>query len=315
MFREIQNLLTTRDPNKQWLLLLIVLGIILFLILLYKRQNLTPYYEGFSQDSRFTMKRDLDVYDDLYVEIYDRLMLPNKRCNFEADKIIAMTQPSKKHSVFLDVGSGTGHLAGQLQKQGYSVFGIDKSPAMVAKSEKSFPDVQVKCGDATNEPMLYERGTFTHILCMGMTIYQFSNKMDFFRNCYFWLMSGGYLVLNLVDLDKFDTIIPGGKPPVFKSPQQYAKKRITDTIIDFLDFEYKGSYDFSNTGNSIILKETFTDTLTKNVRQNEMTLHMEKMDQIMKMATYCGFIAQGQANMQECTGDEYQYICILERPQ
>ena len=314
MFTDIYHFFTSKDPNKQWLVILIILAIIMFCILMYKRQNLAPYYEGFSQDNRFVRKENGDIYDDFYVEIYDQLMQPNKRTDFEIDKMIEMTQPSQKNSVFLDVGSGTGHLVSKLQRRGYSAIGIDKSPAMVAICEKQFPDVQVKLGDATNDPMLFDRGTFTHILCTGMTIYQFSNKMEFLQNCYFWLMPGGYLILNLVDRDRFDTIIPGGKPPLFNSPQQYANKRITDTVIDFIDFEYKGSYGFSGNGITT-LKETFTDTLTKNVRQNEMTLYMEKMDEILRMATLSGFLVQGQVSMQVCTGDECQYLCILERPQ
>ena len=315
MFSELRRFINTKNPNKQWLLLLIILGIILFCILLFKRQNLAPYFEGFSQNSRFVMKQNADIYDDLYVEIYDRLMQPEKRCDFELDQIIQMTQPSENNSVFLDVGSGTGHLVNNLQKRGYSVYGIDKSPVMVSHSTKHHPDIDVKCGDATNEPMLYDRGTFTHILCVGMTVYQFSNKMEFFRNSYYWLMPGGYLVLNLVDRDEFDTIIPGGRPPLLNSPQQYANKRITDTIIDFIDFEYKGSYKIAENGSNIMLKETFTDALTKNVRQNEMTLYMENLDDILKMASYCGFLMQGQVNMYDCTGDKHQYLYILERPQ
>lgn len=314
MFTDIYHFFTSKDPNKQWLVILIILAIIMGCILMYKRQNLAPYYEGFSQDNRFVRKENGNIYDDFYVEIYDQLMQPNKRTDFEIDKMIEMTQPSQKNSVFLDVGSGTGHLVSKLQRRGYSAIGIDKSPAMVAICKKQFPDVQVKLGDATNDPMLFDRGTFTHILCTGMTIYQFSNKMEFLQNCYFWLMPGGYLILNLVDRDRFDTIIPGGKPPLFNSPQQYANKRITDTVIDFIDFEYKGSYGFSENGITT-LKETFTDTLTKNVRQNEMTLYMEKMDEILRMATLSGFLVQGQVSMQVCTGDECQYLCILERPQ
>ena len=56
---------------------------------------------------------------------------------------------------------------------------------------------------------------------------------------------GGYLILHLVDREKFDPIVPGGRPPLLKNPQKYASSRISDTVIDFVDFKYRGKYDFS----------------------------------------------------------------------
>jgi len=309
--------LFTSNPAKYWLQTLVVLALCMILVLLYKRQNLAPYYEGFTQNSRFVLKQNADIYDDFYVDIYDRLMLPDQRCAFETAKIVEMTHPSKQHSVFLDVGSGTGHLIKQLHDRGYTVYGIDQSPTMVDRVNERVPDAHVKCGNAM-EPMVYERNSFTHVLCTGLTIYHFPNKFDFLRNCYFWLMPGGYLVIHLVDRDRFDTIVPGGKPPLLKSPQKYAKHRITDTIIDFVDFEYKASYKFDEAGGRdqrrVTFLETFTDDLTKNVRQNETTLYMEDVRTILQMASQCGFLVQGMATMEEC-GDEYQYLYILERPQ
>jgi len=314
MIKTIVSFFTSQNPDKYWLQTLVILAIIMGCILLYKRQNLSPYYEGFSQNSKFVLKQNADVYDDFYVEIYNQLMQPCKRVDFEIDSIIQMTDPNVDTSVFLDIGSGTGDLVDRLHRRGYVVFGIDRSQSMVNFAEKKYPEAQIKCGNV-NEPMLYDRGTFTHILCVGMTIYQFSDKMEFFRNAYYWLMSGGYLIVNLVDRDQFDTIVPGGKPPLLSSPQKYSQTRITDTIIDFVDFEYKGSYAFDkNQTNEVVFKETFTDELTKNVRQNEMILQMENMNDILKMATYCGFVVKGQVKMGSCTGDDHQYLCILERP-
>ena len=286
----------------------------MFCILLYKRQNLKPYYEGFSQDGRFVMKQNNNIYDEFYVAIYDRLMLVDDRAQFELEQLIATTQPSMKNSVFLEVGSGTGALLQKLQDAGYEVFGIDKSRAMVDASLKKHPDIQVKCGDV-HEPMMYDRGTFTHVICTGMTFYQFDQKMDFLRNCYYWIMPGGYLFLHLVDRDKFDTIIPGGKPPLLKAPQEYAKSRITDTIIDFIDFEYKASWKSGGTSsNEMVLKETFTDELTQNIRQNEMVFYIEPLKTTLEMIRRAGFTIQGRVDMSSC-GDPYQYYYILERPQ
>jgi ubiquinone/menaquinone biosynthesis C-methylase UbiE len=237
-------------------------------------------------------------------------MMPETKTDFEIGKIIDATQPTKK-SVFLDLGSGTGDLVNKLNSQGYLAYGIDKSKSMIEEAEKKFPNIKTKVGDVM-ESMLYENNSFTHITCLGFTIYQVANKERLFRNCYNWLMPGGYLILHLADRNKFDPIIPGGKPPLLDNPQLYATNRITDTEINFVDFLYKASYQFNDIKKTAVLKETFTDELTKNVRQNEMTLYMEDIDDILQIASKCGFLAQARFDM---INDKFQYIYILERPQ
>lgn len=312
MLKNIENFFFSKNPNMYWLQTLVLLGIIMVFILWYKRQNLAPFYEGFSQDAPFVSKYGQDIYDDFYVQIYDRLFLSDKTGAQIADKVIEMTQPTPKKSVFLDIGSGTGHTVAHLKNRGYRAYGIDISEDMVKYSNNQFPDIHIKCGDVM-EPMIFEPNTMTHILCTGLTIYQF-NKSQFFNNCYRWLMPGGYLAIQLVDPDRFDTIIPGGKPPLITSPQQYVSKRITDTIIDFIDFEYKASYFFDKNGGSTLLKETFTDGLTKNVRQNEFTLFMESIATIVAIANSQGFTLQGLVNLQDgVIRDKHQYLYILKR--
>jgi SAM-dependent methyltransferase len=185
---------------------------------------------------------------------------------------------------------------------------------MVEKSKTKNPDVQIKCGDV-NQSMVYEPGSFTHILCLGFTIYQFPDKRRFFQNCYTWLKPGGYLVIHLVDRDRFDTIIPAGKPPLVDSPQKHVAQRITDTVIDFIDFQYKSAFQFNDKEKTAVLKETFTDGMTKNVRQNELVLYMENVDEILRISSRSGFLVKSQVNMLEAVGDDYQYIVILERSQ
>jgi SAM-dependent methyltransferase len=271
--------------------------------------------EGFSQELPFVLKQQTNIYDDFYVSIYDEIMQPMKRADFECAKIIDATMPSKKHSTFLDVGSGTGALTNAIQMAGYTVEGIDISPTMKQYAETTYPDLSITCGDVT-DPMAYDRSTFSHVLCTGFTIYQFPNKLDFFQNCFYWLKPSGYLILHLVDPHKFDTIVPAGKPASLKSPQLYANKRITDTEIDFQEFSYHSTYDLANYSkdSTVIMKETFTDRATNNIRQNEMVYYMEEPDAILTKARSCGFIVHAQANYSEYNGDANQYLFILERP-
>ena len=155
MLKIIRNFFFSKNPNIYWFQTLVLLGIAMVLVLLYKRQNLSPFYEGFTQDAPFVSKYDQDIYDDFYVQIYDRLFLSDKMGVHIADKFIEMTQPAPNKSVFLDIGSGTGHVVSHLQKNGYTAYGVDKSMAMVKHSSDKFPDIHIKQGDAM-EPMIFE---------------------------------------------------------------------------------------------------------------------------------------------------------------
>lgn len=305
---QLTRIILPKDPNQVWFRVFLIITAAFTITVLYNRYELYDYGEGFEQNESFVLKRNQDIYDPFYLELYDKLHLPENQISI-LDSVVKMTMPSKK-SVFLDVGTGTGVYANSLKTAGYVVYGIDKSLYMVDYCSQKYPNLMVKHGDIM-VPLTYERNTFSHILCTHFTIYQIENKRAFFENCYFWMIAGGCLILHLVDRDKFDPIIPAGKPVGVDTPQKYAKKRITDTHIDFLDFQYKAVYDFSNSKEAVF-RESFTDTQTKHVRQNELVLYMEDANTILGIAQRCGFIVHGQVNMSDI-GDEHQFIFVLQR--
>ncbi len=100
-------------------------------------------------------------------------------------------------------------------------------------------------------------------------------------------MPNGFLILHLVD--KGDSV--------------------KDKTIEFVDFKYNRKHEHKNDGR-VVVKEQFVDDILKNVRQNELTLYMEPLSQIIKMALDNGFVAQAQVNVQ---GDDSQYIYVFER--
>jgi len=310
MFSSIYSLLTTKNPNKMWLRNLVILFIIILCITLYKYVYCSQLgKEGFEQKDKFVLKRDNDIYDNFYVEIYDKLHKPENQLDYLFTFVHSNTQSSPE-SIFLDVGSGTGDLVNKLKNSGYYAYGIDKSKAMIEKCQDKFPENECKCGNIS-DPLEFEKGTFSHILCTNKTIYEIENKYQFFNNCYFWLKPGGYLILHLVEPSKFDATIPAGKSYV-SNPQNYSKSRVTDTYIDFIDFNYRAKYDLKNE-NIAVVKETFTDAATNNIRQNELTLYMDPIENILKMAKRNGFIVQGKSDMKSFNQDENQFIYILER--
>ena len=163
--------------------------------------------------------------------------------------------------------------------------------------------------------MLFERGVFSHVMCMDRTIYEIPDKIAFFRNCKHWLQPGGYLILHLVEPDKFNAIVPLGQPTGFLADTEQLKtadgKRVTDTAIDFIDFKYNSKYDFSNlTDKSAVTHtEKFTDTESNKVRQNERTLHMSSCKFILEDTRYCGFLPMGEFSS---NSDKYQKVYILK---
>lgn len=292
--------------------LYILIGLSLILCLRYLGENYIspkPISEGFIQNGNFVVKTNDDIYDIFYAEKYDILHKPDIRCNLEVNNIIRMTQPSREYSCFLDIGSGTGSLVNQLTNSGYRAYGIDKSVDMIDYSQKKYPDIQVEKGDAL-ETLLFETGTFTHVICNYFTIYQFKDKLQFFRNCYQWITPGGYLILHLVDPNRFDTIIPAGKPLNIDSPQKYTNHRILETYIEFDTFKYTSKIDPSKFN----ILETFTENYTGQVRQNDIQLYIEPKEMILGITNIVGFILHGQMNYETINGDSYQYLVVLERP-
>jgi len=294
----------------KWLLLLVFLY--LFFIA-FKKFGKSTQHEGFTQIETFVLKQNETVYDDFYSQIYDEIHKPILRKDFELNSIIKMTEPTR-NSVFLDIGSGTGDLVNELREAGYQAFGIDKSQAMIDISEMKHPRNEYKCGDAM-EPMSFEKNTFSHILCTYFTIYNIQDKRTFFRNCYHWLIPNGYLIIHLVEKNKFDTIMPIGKSNLIFNPNAINGSRINNTIVDFGGFEYKSSYDFEENDNKVLLTEKFQDKTTKKVRQNEQTLYMDNLDNIVNVILSAGFLMKSKINMKECIDDENQFIYVFERLQ
>jgi SAM-dependent methyltransferase len=292
-----------------------------WLYLYWYRRNYGINNEGFQQERAFVSKTGSDIYDSFYVEIYDELMLSDSRAENLLDAIIHVSQPTLRYSSFLDVGCGTGAMIDRLNGAGYRAIGIDRSEDMVAFCQQnSFKNVLH--GDVLDS-MQFDRGQFSHVICCGMTLYEWteSEVLRFFRNSYFWTIAGGYLFVHLVDPLRFS-----GVPLVGVSDG--VKERVVDSEINFLDFAYKSSYDFSGNGNGssgndssgngncgcATHREYFTDSKTQCVRENEIKLYMYPVDTVVSLALRSGFIVKAKWNLLDSPySDAYQYIYMFER--
>lgn len=317
MINYLSTIINSYNPNTYVLQNLFLIALIALIYHIYKIKDQNEFnsnIEGFDQVEPFQLKRDQDIYDDLYAPMYDILSKTITRSDWELENILKMTDADKCNNIFLDVGSGSGYKVKQLQDMGYIAYGVEKSKSMIKRSGVLFPEIVVREGDILIDPMLFERSTFTHILCMNFTIYEFEDKLQFFRNCYSWMLPNSYLIIHLVDPNNFKAVVQVGQNKWIPDKKK-VKGRMTDTLVDFYDFGYHAHYEFpvKKTDNRVVFTQKITDKKTKNIRQNEQTLHMDSISDIMKMANHVGFIFHGKMNMMELYKDQYQYLYVLER--
>lgn len=291
--------------------ILIFITLFLITIVFFKSIEIPNFgVEGFQSQDKFLFKTGDEVYDDFYANIYDYLVFNNIKNAYEIGEIINKTNADEA-SVILDVGCGTGHHVDALSKQNLKVLGIDISPSMIKKAKENFPDKDFTVGNVLDSGK-FNNNVFTHILCLYFTIYYFPDKRQFFDNCIEWLMPGGYLIVHLVDREKFDPILPPGNPLYIVSPQKYAKERITTTKVTFNDFVYNSDFKFDKGSNMATFDEKFKFN-NGNVRKQEQRLYMEDTQDILTTAQQSGFILQGKIDLVTCAYDN-QYLYILVKP-
>ena len=138
------------------------------------------------------------------------------------------------------------------------------------------------------------------------------DKTLFFKNCYDWLMPGGYLVIHLVNRDKFDPIVPSGNPFLMVSPQKYAKQRITKSKVKLTNFQYDSDFTLNKDNNTGTFTETFTNDNDGHVRQNVHTLYMDTQRHILSLAKDVGFSLLGKIDL-NIIQYEYNYLYILQK--
>ena len=305
--KKISGLVKTFNKSSIWFKTLSFILLCLILALVLKDDT----KEGFSQEKKFVVKNNNELYDDFYCDIYDELVYDDHKNDFEVKTINRVSKINKNSNV-LDIGSGKGHHVNHYQKRGIKIQGLDKSDAMVKCSRKKYPDCKFKTGDAL-QSMNFHKNQFTHILSLYFTLYYISDKAAFFKNAYDWLKPGGFLIIHLVNRDKFDPIINSADPLIMVSAQKYAKKRITNSNVKFKDFLYKANFNYKKGDDIANFTETFTDDQTKHVRQNEHKLYMDTQKNILSKAKKVGFILEGQVNMVPVQY-EYQYLYFLKKP-
>lgn len=293
-----------------WTKIAIILGILLLILIMVNKDIV--YKEGFSQREKFISKTNDDIYDDFYSSIYDDLVYDGRKNKFEINELSRFIEPNNSVKV-VDIGCGNGHHVHLLNEAGYNVEGIDKSKYMIKRAKNKYSKCNFKNGDFLKS-MSYSPNSLSCITCFYFTIYYIKNKQTLLQNCYNWLTPGGYLILHLVNRDKFDPILNAADPLHLVSAQKHSKTRITNSLVKFNDFQYKANFDFDKQNNLAEFQETFKDDATGNVRQHKHKLYMTSQKHILGLAKNIGFILKGNIDMIS-TQYQYQYLYILYKPE
>ena len=305
---------TISKINKSWgklpfitRVLYTLVAIMIIYLLFFKKNNI----EGFKDKPTFVVKKDDKIYDDFYIDVYDKIYFDNVRNDYEIGRIVASTEPTSK-SIIADIGCKTGHFVGNLSEDGHNIIGIDKSEKLIKKAKENYPNTKYKTGDPTKS-ILFQPRSLTHITCLGYSVYEIKNKSQFFMNCFNWLMPGGYLVVHLIDKELFDPIQPIGKVIAGFNPQKYSEKRITKTVASFKNYDYTSNFEIKDNETSLIT-ETFKHKKNNSVIKNIKKLHMPSQKTILTIIKDSGFIMQSKYEMKAC-GYENQFIYIFTKPQ
>ena len=305
-----KKLLGIFKKTTKWSKTVICIGVLLLAIIIINKNAVVK--EGFNQRRKYILKNNKELFDEFYVPVYNQLMENKVKNLFEVQEI-ARTTKFGPHSVLLDIGSGLGHQLNLFNKMGGErCIGLDRAPAMINAARYKYSECEFKNGDVMDF-MHFDKDTFSHITCLYFTLYYIKNKKKFFQNCFDWLMPTGHLAIHLVNRDKFDPIIEAGNPLHVVSPQKYAKKRITNSLVKFNKFDYKSNFRLKKQKNIATFDEYFKDKKTRKIRHNQHQLYMETQRHILSLARQTGFILKGKIDMVGCQY-EYQYIYIMYKP-
>lgn len=290
----------------------------IFLILIIKKSFFQDslHVEGMSNivqeafKEKFVHLKNDKIYDQFYSSIYDHLFYDKNKLRLELNETIEKTNIDKTSSI-LDIGCGTGHHLNVLHEIAGKVTGVDKSKAMVERANKKFPLLNIKHDDATNS-MIFMQDSFTHITMFYFTIYCFQDQYTIFQNCYKWLKPNGYLIVHMVNRNKFDPLLNLSNPLYLVSPQKYAKERITKSTIEFEDFSYKSNFEHDPANNRAVFKEVLKCKDGDKIRSHEYELNIPKQKDLLNIAKQAGFSVIGKISMLPCQY-EYQYLYILQK--
>ena len=112
---------------------------------------------------------------------------------------------------------------------------------MIEKANLNYPNCEFVVGNILKNDFDYN--TFSHILCLGRTIYEIKNKEQFFETCYSLLNDNGLLIINLSDYNNFKPYVSEKNKDILFDSSNYGKTP-TSMIVKFSkDIEFMTNFE------------------------------------------------------------------------
>tara|TARA_B110000444_G_scaffold258858_2_gene300939 strand:- start:11240 stop:12244 length:1005 start_codon:yes stop_codon:yes gene_type:complete len=275
--------------------LFIIFLILIFITIVFNGVSNTQQFnvlENFDNKEKFIKKIDVDVYDNYYSKYYDAIHLNKKRNEFEVAEIKKLAKKNNDTKI-LDIGCGTGYTVELFNHAKYDILGLDVSEDMISKAKSNYPNCEFMVNNILTDNEL-ETDRYSHVLCLGKTIYEIKDKETFFENCKSILSKDGFLIIHLVDRDRFSPYVQNKDKNMLYDPEKYGKS-VNELIVKFdKNNEFHSKYKVTNLENNnkfdstiepyAIYNEKFINFKSNKVRVNEINLYMPLSKKIINLA-------------------------------
>ena len=187
---------------------------------------------------------------------------------------------------------------------------------MIKKAKLKFPKCEFIAKDFVKND--FEYSSFSHIICLGRTIYEIKNKEHFLETCHTLLMDNGFLVLNLCNDKLFKPYVSEKKNEnILFDSSEYGKTPMSMIVKFTKDMEFLSNYeDYENYDNnkapSSRYKEKFENFKTHGIRKNELNLYINPLKDIISLIKSSGFTFYKKFSMKE-VGYNSDYLYVFKK--
>jgi SAM-dependent methyltransferase len=297
-----------------------IVAVIAILIVLLYATSMLAITEGFeSNDGKTVLYSDPDeYYDEFYASFYDALFHTQDRLSYERASFRELLLDGKdKHELsFLDACCGTAPHACWFREAEIPYTGLDSSEGMLTKARSNCPSAKFVKGDV-KQPSTFSPNTFSTVLLLQNSIYQFQNPKVIAENAAYWLKPEGFCVVHAVHPNKFDPVLELSSPFAAFSLQKYSDKRVVDSEIYFDDFKYQSKFKKNTEDDDASWNETITfyDPSKHDgvkYREQKHSLTMMSIERLVDIFRSSGFTLRETVDLVSC-GREYQYLLYFQK--
>tara|TARA_Y100000389_G_C17406872_1_gene488579 strand:- start:373 stop:1284 length:912 start_codon:yes stop_codon:yes gene_type:complete len=300
-------------------ILLIIIINVLLLYIIFSRNK-----EKFTNINQNIVIKE--PYDSFYAPVYSSLISDQvmDKSKFETNDLIKVS--SLKHypnASLIDIGSGGGDHIIWLKKRklpNLKLTAIDSSEYMLKETRKRFNKFKVEVDNVRfinkdiHESDLFMPTSFSHITCFYFTIYQLKLK-ETLKNIYKWLRPGGWFVVHVVDMDRFDPILDAASPFYGTTLQKYSKNRITESKVHFKKFTYYSNFSFKKSkkgDKKAVFDEMFDFKNKPIIRKQRHYLNVFKIDEFVDRMAKLKFELKHTTNLSHINYP-FQYLLYFQK--